>query len=896
MGGARSQKLMDLIFVVAILLWFVPFCLASERKKFRILPIEKAIRIRGSSSWYNIGASSSLSSIFEIIRDATSNPYPTVRNLNAYINPLGMQSCLVVINNFQNIDILRFDYPVVLKYPKLAAVVTRVGNEKQYFLIWIPKQMQPGNRTLFTNDINSLCRMSKFLIRNGDKPTTRILDVCLRLDIIRFATSSKPWNCQAQLGLFPVLELFSLKGGLPYYPRNFYHGVALGGGAHSSGMIPSSMPPLNIFLTTQRLRNFNLVSFQYYMLAIFYQNQGVYDLQAPYLSHETFFVGAVSPPKYFGYRNFLLSSLITEIRLVRLSHEYMLQFSNFNDSPVLAVKLASDPLRPESLLKINQWTSSSPPDEMLIVHIPGHDQDSTSHQLRKILKSCPAKPESEEIVSKGHARVWLSIFGNYTFKTANGSSCTNGKITNLKVPQSYGIFWFYMQWLYDEKQDKGHAPMAVEYSDTLNHLRFVSCSELRRQTLPFNELISTYDSWVWISLITTMITLAATNTILGRRGSFTLNVLAEFEILVGQSGPYLHRLMKRFPLRFATLLFLFMSVILNEGYKNSNVYNMISPRKPLPYQTFSQLVQNNFTIYSSAAQIRFYMDVLENVETLEYQLHYHNNSIVAYYVVFVNSELMRIRNGNFRQLIIEHAMLHPSLLSTIRHEVVMHKHWFATSPSSEFGTDMNYQHSLQLEEIVRDWEIKTLLNFLRKCNNAALVTTERARSNFLKSLKVHPGQYFSVGKEVYETGSTGVYLAGLVPPVIVRRLKGIEVSGIWEWHSVLAQNGTASGIESEHSMPTRASMAGNVSVIFVTLLVGLIIAGVFFWLEQALAKLTQLFMFFQARSITNLSKRANTKLVLNSLRHIRHLHVNLLNGLESHNPTCEEPDAIVVDL
>lgn len=43
--------------------------------------------------------------------------------------------------------------------------------------------------------------------------------------------------------------------------------------------------------------------------------------------------------------------------------------------------------------------------------------------------------------------------------------------------------------------------------------------------------------------------------------------------------------------------------MLSNAYKNKNMYNMILPTKPVPYQYLQELVNDNFTIYTRSAYV-----------------------------------------------------------------------------------------------------------------------------------------------------------------------------------------------------------------------------------------------------------------------------------------------------
>lgn len=88
-------------------------------------------------------------------------------------------------------------------------------------------------------------------------------------------------------------------------------------------------------------------------------------------------------------------------------------------------------------------------------------------------------------------------------------------------------------------------------------------------------------------------------------------------------------------------------------------------------------------------------------------------------------------------------------------------------------------------------------------------------------LQIKINQHYSVGKDAFLPRTTGVYLIGLIPPVVIRRIKWVETSGIWEWHSaVLRKWNTIS--TTLRNKPAQATMSGNVSIIFLILPVGFV--------------------------------------------------------------------------
>lgn len=51
-------------------------------------------------------------------------------------------------------------------------------------------------------------------------------------------------------------------------------------------------------------------------------------------------------------------------------------------------------------------------------------------------------------------------------------------------------------------------------------------------------------------------------------------------------------------------MFLLAGIILSNAYKNTNVYNMVIPRKTILYKEFAELVYGGFTLYTRSHLIR----------------------------------------------------------------------------------------------------------------------------------------------------------------------------------------------------------------------------------------------------------------------------------------------------
>lgn len=91
----------------------------------------------------------------------------------------------------------------------------------------------------------------------------------------------------------------------------------------------------------------------------------------------------------------------------------------------------------------------------------------------------------------------------------------------------------------------------------------------------------------------------------------------------------LERLEKEKKLRYTIGLFLSMTIILSNAYRNNNVYNMISPSKISPHRHLHELLSDGFNIYTKIVDIQDGSN-LKKLEIGGGALKYDNSSEVIF--------------------------------------------------------------------------------------------------------------------------------------------------------------------------------------------------------------------------------------------------------------------------
>lgn len=483
---------------------------------------------------------------------------------------------------------------------------------------------------------------------------------------------------------------------------------------------------------------------------------------------------------------------------------------------------------------------------------------------------------SSNIVLSWHSEAWLSIFKNYTIIHSDGIACSNGVISDFNFPDFTS---FYLSWnRYPVIYKFQHV---IEYVDPLKTLRFVSCYDLKLEPLLFKELVNIYDNGIWICLISAMAATAMAMQRVRQRWSFLKNFVAIFKIVVGQGDPFLHKVLHSIPTRQIAVAFLFMGIILSEGYKSSNMYNIVTPRKVISKQAFAELVRDNFTIFSRSSDVDFSFDHDEIVDPLEdaYDVSDH---LISSWTVYARSEVSKMENN---ESILLAAKLHPMLQNVLKNLVIQNKDWYSYNILrkyifQEYGNSSDYlatyikilegeldldglnepeksiiikiqeqwgqrlsenegaarEHSFELAKLVKNWEDETLFSFLQNCTNAALILPEYLCAEHASRLRVKETQHFSIGIESYPAEAIGVELLGIIPPTIIKRIKGIETSGIWDWHYKFAKYWTALYRINSNTNPVSVTLSGHVLIVFLILPLGFAIASTVVILEFVVIK------------------------------------------------------------
>lgn len=739
--------------------------------------------------------------------------YPVLANLNSYITELsGGTNCFIVIDNFQNMNMRTLKFPIFLRSP--VPYVVRIDDSLVYkYRITFGAKMvfQESNYTF----ANVTCQTSNFLAANLFR------DYCLSVDFIKFSLLAKPTSCTIHLGIFPPGYITYLHHHFAYpQPFHFKH-------MHSSlfrhQAAPSSVPTINcVILPTQKnpSNQWSFATFRNWMKV-------VQDMLPHDYTHDIFVIVDITGK--IAYRE---SAFLALDSYVNLSSAYVLKICPYcleGNKFGLILKIQSQNLNRTLLAKLAFVTTS----EMLIwensVFLNGkniiidsmlqHAKAHNSGQFHQLWKQILANERLVEKIAIAHANAWKSVLRNFTFVADDcygwrETHCRPNFVTNagyLAYKKSLFVFPYYT-------------------TDVINILRFIGCGRQGMSSIPFQELTNVFDNKIWGFIVLASLTISALIRCSHRSVISSSQLIHIVKLLLEQGGPFAKSVLNAAHLRNMIGLLLLMGIILSNAYKNSNVYNMVIPRKPILYKFFRELVRDKFDIFSRPSTIIVYSTALQRPDFVKLKTKIAN--LETYLVSEVTSTLDN-RNGIMKNL--DQMESQMTLSSAVMNGTRMHTE--SIDIFSKHLLEKNFSGRIDWLEVLDEidlnftilqvMETDRLFRIVEECQKTAIVLPDHICKTLHSKSQV-PEVF--IGQETYTELDWMFYFSGLVPPHFIRGMHRIAESGVWTWwtHVFVGKNTRNANV----NYVGAANMQGNVIIIFVLWGIGICLANLCYWLEH----------------------------------------------------------------
>lgn len=373
-------------------------------------------------------------------------------------------------------------------------------------------------------------------------------------------------------------------------------------------------------------------------------------------------------------------------------------------------------------------------------------------------------------------------------------------------------------------------------------LRFVTCGRRGFTPLPFGELFYIYDMYVWLCIslcfVFTPFILNRSYSKLIRRSRTTpwkfrlvKTWIMHCKCLLEQGEPFSKKIEETTFLRWIVATLILTSIVLSNAYKNANMYNLITNRKPLLYETFSQILEEKFKIYTRVGRL--------SILPLGFSFDFEGSKLVVsnHTVSFVRKNKTDIKANFFAE---SEVIGISESLENNKFQNSEERKWVNTLKNysslyentsirlHNLANSINTLLEIELLDAVLSPEVKakafrvkewawTKLS-LEKCSKTAFVLAEPACNRLAIETKSRGSEFIWVSKQVFSEVGFGWIPSGNVRPEILSRLQGAHESGIDNWLSQIARY-TSKLYRSEATSPKSASLSGNILVIFVVLIV-----------------------------------------------------------------------------
>ncbi|CAL8117183.1 unnamed protein product [Orchesella dallaii] len=383
------------------------------------------------------------------------------------------------------------------------------------------------------------------------------------------------------------------------------------------------------------------------------------------------------------------------------------------------------------------------------------------------------------------------------------------------------------------------------------NLKFVSCGSPHFHSWAFNQLFVIFDEYTWGCIVLMILVISTVSTmilIVNFENPFDFkeenvmeywirSVLSYSKGLLDQGDPIFIRLAKIPKLRGLFGCFLLMAIVLPNAYKHTNITKLTLPPAPIPYDTFSKLVESKFDIYTKATYIAGIQ------ETSFDQLHPLHRAFFQF--TFVN---LAKPSQNHGQHDISNA--YQSQVFAFAQAEVKYNEVF------DFGTETHLNlsktaldlinhtklHPLWFEKLVGSGLISNY-DLIKNCTKIALMLPEiEANLLYYKFRNLGISNAFR-SKESLLSHSYGIRFLHWVSPIVLERVKAIRVSGILKrWDDLVTkyftkiQNSKVNALQLQDSVPKAIKISSNVVVVFFVLIGGTILAVVAFLVETMIGR------------------------------------------------------------
>lgn len=783
--------------------------------------------------------------------------YPRLDNLDVYLQSFVDSNCLITVDNFRQTN---------FRLSHIAPMIERnlmPFAEIDYFNMHAQLKLGPRDY-IIPNNTKKIeeCQFSKFFI------TMLHWTFCVYLDVKKFWRYAKPWNCKVQISVFPPSYFYDILQHL------------LDDETDGSGLIDcrSVFPSVDAGSIKIFIQECPSITPNNTHTSITDNDEGGSSWVIPsFCSRDVFCTNiflllTVTVSEIQNIEIWSSKGTISTMSLIRPCSHWTKE-RNPLQVPRRTIRHLDNP---QNLLE----EALPSPEFNLVWEIANSVSGGNAiDHMENVLFNCGQfgkesrihhKSDPVSLIGLGYAHIWFSIMGNFTIRNiisqVKCSSVRHEYTKNVEISHITLEFAPYI---------RNMLIFPYFLKENIHSLRFVSCEERGFTSVAFQELVKVFDNQSWLLILASAISVVIPLQVFYRRKyALVPEWVAPVKVFLEQGDPFPNEATSKDNLKVVISTFLLMGVVLSNAYKNSNVYNMILPRNPVPYEYFRELLRDNFTIYTRVTELQvsryrilYWFPLINPISTwldadLQHSYAKHNFSIgssqifllavseivtvlMSYIDAFDSRKVLgkEYLEGDYKEAIRQSRVsasqafgktrLQPSVSDLMETALQNMMSYIQKDRFKEYAYMQNFEK--EVRQTFLKLEEERLFIQLKRCNKVALVMPEFNCWKYARKLKVENGfAHAFVGKdESYSDIEWMFVLRGIIPPHLPMRIKSAHESGLWSrWTQLGKIIGTHGdyAVNGHHNV-VAGNMKGNIVVIFVVWSCGLSLAFACFIIE-----------------------------------------------------------------
>lgn len=694
-------------------------------------------------------------------------------------------------------------------------------------ILWAPTDMPKGvhKRGGWQN-----CTQSKFL-------TSRLSDniVCIGIDIKLFIIKSKTWNCEVNIDILP--------------------------------------PDISLEEATEHLGNPKIWFAKYLQFWSLYLLPGVTSVRIGMFTK----VSETKVLNYFGEYSseFSVQALAFPAYKGRFRAELQVSFLQVVDLMFEAVTFTKsnfDQLSQDAIptFTLNNWSKLSNVFRVL----PQNNKNIKIYRfpldMSRLFKSCKVPSDYSVTTTKFKTQIgpkerlmsfntglWLSIFKNYTIVVKNTRkqwwTCIQArqiKFTDKQRNRAGATSFISLN--LERLHSIGNASTNSKawIVDPYTSVNFVSCGEPQYEKLAFIEFIAVYDVATWTLIVIAGFSLAVNLQMSESRNQFAFvpvlcNFADIFKLLLEQGGGF-GVYQSKVKTRPILGLWFFISIIISNAYKSTNVYNLVAPRKLIPLDKIEAIIKYKYQIFAepskeSIRSLKFFLVDLESkrmliaphfigIKALELD---GINTLASSVILDINSRMTENDNKSRELSLVNHIMNH-SKLPTFMLEILVKAKQRNIKAELENSTFIPW---IYIGRVVVNKFSKTF----HKCKNVALLLSDLLCRQLAKYHETFNMGKIYVGKQAIIRGNFRftTHFSRLAPVRhVFKRVKSLESAGLWRYIPRLVENldlakrmAQLNPNEGANTKVAGSSLTGNILAVFIVFTIGMGLGVIVFYVE-----------------------------------------------------------------